>query len=145
MVVARVAAKNPHEVAFVQDDDMVEALSPDRSDQTFIKRILPRRGGGRDDFLDAHRLDTPDELSTEDTVTVTKQIARCGIVGKGVTHLLGGPPSRRRGRDVEVQDATPVVGHDEENDRTRNVNVGTTKTSIATTSLRWLSKNARQL
>lgn len=92
MVVGRVATKNAHEVPFVQNDDVVEALSPDRSDQTFTIRILPRRGGGCDDFRDAHRLDTPDEVSTEDAVTVAKQIARRGIVRKGFTHLLGGPP-----------------------------------------------------
>ena len=90
MVVGRVAAKNPKEVPFVENDDVVEALPADRSDQTFTIRIPPRRGGGCDDFLDAHRLDAPDEIGAEDAVPVTKQIARRGIVRKGFTHLLGG-------------------------------------------------------
>ena len=76
---------------FIENDDAVEALPADRSDQTFTIRILPWRGGGCDDFLDAHRLDAPDEIGAEDAVTVTNQIKGRGIVRKGFTHLLGGP------------------------------------------------------
>ena len=74
---------------------------------------LPRRARRRDDFLDAHRLDAPDEMAPK---MCHGHAAGSGarIVGKGLDDLLGGPPGRRRGRDVEVQDATPVVGHDEE-------------------------------
>ena len=82
-------------MSFTENDDVVEALPPDRSDQTLTIWILPRRAGGCDDFLDAHRLDAPDEVSAEDAIMVTQQLAGCGIVGKGFTNLARGPPGRR--------------------------------------------------
>ncbi len=36
------------------------------------------------------------------------------VVRKGLEDLLGGPLSGGRGRDVEVQDAAPIVGHDQQ-------------------------------
>jgi hypothetical protein len=95
VVVGCVAPEDPYEVPFTENDDVVEALPPDRSDQTLAVWILPRRARSCHDFLDTHRLDAPDEISAEDAVTVTKQIARHGIERKGFTHLLGGPPGRR--------------------------------------------------
>ena len=85
-----------------ENDDVVEALPADRSDQTLTIRI------------DAPRFDAPDEIGAKDAITVPKQIARRGIVRKCLTHLLSGPPGLRGSRDVEVEDTTPVVGHDEE-------------------------------
>lgn len=83
MIVGRVASKNPHEVSFTENDDLVEALPADRSDQTLAVRILPRRGGGSEYFLDAHRLDAPDEAVTEDTVAVPQEVPgrgpACGV------------------------------------------------------------------
>ena len=90
---------------FIENDDVVEALPADRSDQTLAVRILPRRAWGRDDILDAHRLDPPDEAVAEDAVAVMHQEAGCAFVRKGLDDLLGGPLSGGRGRDVEVQDA----------------------------------------
>ena len=115
VVVGRVASKNPQEVPLIEDDDVVEALSANRSVQSLTIRILPRRTGCRDDFFDAHRPDAPDEIRAEDTVSVTKEISGRCIVGRGFAHLLGSPTGRKRGSDIGVQNATPVVGHDQEN------------------------------
>jgi len=41
IVVLKVRSENPFQVPFVENDDAVEALPADRSDQTFTIRILP--------------------------------------------------------------------------------------------------------
>ena len=45
VVVGRVASKDPQEVPFIENDNVVEALSADRSDQALTIWILPRRAG----------------------------------------------------------------------------------------------------
>ena len=67
---------------------------------------------GCDDFLDAHRLDAPDEIGAEDAVPITKQIARRGIVWKAFKHLLGGPPDLflRRAWQALTDDFPRIVG-----------------------------------
>lgn len=97
VVVGRVAPEDPHEVPFTENDDVVEALPPDRPDQALAERILPRRAWSRDDLLDAHRLDAPGKAVVEDAVAVTQQETRCGFVGKGLDDLQGGPLSGGRG------------------------------------------------
>ena len=99
---------------FTENDDVVQALPPDRSDQSFAERILPRRAWSRDDFLDAHRLDAPGKVDAEDAVAVMNQESGCGFVGEGFDDLLGSPPGGGRGRDVEVQDASTIMGHDQQ-------------------------------
>ena len=56
VVVREVPGEDVSQVALAQDEDMVETLSPDRADQAFRERILPRASGGREDFVDLHAL-----------------------------------------------------------------------------------------
>ena len=41
MVVVEIARKDPPQVPFVQDDDVVQALASDRADDAFYIGILP--------------------------------------------------------------------------------------------------------
>jgi hypothetical protein len=41
-------------MGFAQDDDMVDTLASDRSDQSFGEAILPWRGRGNGFVADAH-------------------------------------------------------------------------------------------
>ena len=59
---------------FVENDDVVEALPPDRSDQTLAVWILPWRARSCDDFLDTHRLDAPDEIGAQDAVAIAQDV-----------------------------------------------------------------------
>jgi len=43
VVIAGVSLQDPAQMRLAQDDDMVDALAPDRSDQSFGKTVLPRR------------------------------------------------------------------------------------------------------
>src|SRR5262245_3689809 len=42
VVIAGISLQDPAQMRLAQDDDMVDALAPDRSDQSFGKAILPR-------------------------------------------------------------------------------------------------------
>ena len=49
---------------------MIEALTPERADEPFRKRILPRTARRRENFRDAHALDTMAERLAEDAVAI---------------------------------------------------------------------------
>src|ERR1700738_2718221 len=46
--------QNPTQMRLAQDNHMIDALAPDRSDQPFSKAILPRRGWCNGPIPDAH-------------------------------------------------------------------------------------------
>jgi len=98
----------------VEHDDRVDTLSPNRIDQTFNARRLPRRAIRDDDLLDAHVLNTLAELKAVESITIPDEKAWRFVVGKGVNDLLSGPPRSRMSRNVEVSDrSTVVTEHDE--------------------------------
>lgn len=88
MIVVEVRSKNPQQVPFVENDDMIEALSTDGTDQPLNEWILPRRPIGDDDFLDAHMLDPPAEESAVDGVAIADQESRSMILGKTPRRLV---------------------------------------------------------
>lgn len=53
VVIGEVGSEDPAEMPFVQDDDMVQALSADRADQSFDVAVLPRRSRSNRNILDA--------------------------------------------------------------------------------------------
>ena len=63
---------------------MVEALAPHGADDPFRKRLLPRTARRREDFRDAHALDTMAERLAEDSVAIAEKIARPWVVREGL-------------------------------------------------------------
>jgi hypothetical protein len=54
VVIREIARQDATQVALAQDDDVVEAVAPDRSDKAFGEGILPRAPRSREDFSDLH-------------------------------------------------------------------------------------------
>src|SRR6202163_2332795 len=54
VVIVRIVFQNPTQMFLVQDNDVVQTLAPDRSDQPFGKAVLPRRGRCNWLVSDAH-------------------------------------------------------------------------------------------
>ncbi len=54
VVVHEIRSKNSSEMSLVEDDDVVQALSPNRADQALYVRILPGRSPCRDNLFNAH-------------------------------------------------------------------------------------------
>jgi hypothetical protein len=57
-------------VAVAEDDNVVETVAPDRADQAFGERILPRAVRCREDFVDVHALHAVPKVLAVDLVTV---------------------------------------------------------------------------
>src|SRR5260221_14007806 len=71
VVVVDVGAKNPTQVIFVENDQVVETLSPEGADPALGERILPGAPRGCDHLGDAHGLHRGAEVNTVDAVPVT--------------------------------------------------------------------------
>ena len=84
VIVREVRGQDATEVLLAENDDIVEALVPQRADKAFHERILPRAARRREDFRDAHALDTMAERLAEDSVAIAEKIARPWVVREGL-------------------------------------------------------------
>jgi hypothetical protein len=103
-------------VSLAEDEDVIQALTPDGTDQALRKRVLPRAVRRCEDFRDAHTVHAMPELLAVDPVTIAQEVDRSGLVWEGVHDLLGGPVGGGMLRDVEVDDAPAVVSEHDENE-----------------------------
>ena len=96
-------------MAFVQNDDVIQALATNGADQTLDIRILPGRMWCRQDFRNAQCGELlPNRLAVK-PVAVADQITGSRVKGKRFRQLAGDPFGGRVDRDVEVNDLPAVV------------------------------------
>ena len=72
-------------MSFPQDEEMVETVAPDRTDQALGERILPGAVWRRENFLDLHALHAMAELLAIDLVTVAQEVGRRESSGNAFT------------------------------------------------------------
>ena len=87
----------------VEDDHVIQALSPDRADDAFNIRTFPGRPGSRKDLLDPHGFHFAAVLTVKDAVAITKKVSRGLVEGKSFPQLLGSPFGGGMGGDVEAE------------------------------------------
>ena len=104
-------------MGFVQHHDVVEALAAERADETFHVRILPRRSRRRLDFADPHAFHSARELDAVDPVAVAQEVSRGSLPGERLHELLGRPLGGGGVGDVEVDDASPIMRQDHEDEQ----------------------------
>src|SRR5947209_4381783 len=114
VIISAVGGQRAAERAFAEDEDVVQALPPNRADDSFPVGSLPRRARSRQDLFDAHGLDLRYKFVAEDAIAVAQQITRCRVPRKGLPELLSRPFGCRMGGDAKMQNASPVVGQHEE-------------------------------
>jgi hypothetical protein len=90
-VILEVASQDSAQVSFAQGENVVETLSPGRTDQALRERILPGAVRCRKNFLDPHALHAVAKLFAIHLVTVAQEIGRRGGVRERGDDLLGGP------------------------------------------------------
>ena len=113
MIVGTIGFQLPPQMPFIYDDNVVQALSPYGSNNSLDIRILPRRAGRRDNFLNIQALDPSSNLLTVNGIPITQQIAWSGIEWKCFYQLLGRPPCGGMRCNIEVHDVTAVMAeHD---------------------------------
>ena len=95
IVVDRVALQPSAQVALTERDDVIRALTPDRADDPFRERILPRRLPRADDVRDSEKAQRPPECSPVDAVAIAVKVLRHESVARERFEHL--PPIRPLG------------------------------------------------
>src|SRR5215831_3529010 len=88
---------------------MIQTFSADRADHSFLVSVLPGRSRGAENFFDIHDCDLVAELLSVDPITISQQIFRCGVEGKGFEHLLRRPFSCGMSCNVKVDNTTSIM------------------------------------
>jgi hypothetical protein len=114
VIIREVRDQRASQMPLAENDDMVQTLAPDRTDQALRERILPGASRSREHLSDAHPLHALAEGVPVDGVLIAQEIGWRGVVGESVHDLLSGPRSGRMRGDVEVQDSAPMVSEDDQ-------------------------------
>ena len=101
-------------MVFAEDNNVVQALSPNGSVESFRIRILPGAMRCREHFFDAHVFDPPSKPIAIDFIPVAKQVLRRGVPRKGLNDLLCRPCRGRMYRYCEVNDPTAIEGKEKQ-------------------------------
>src|SRR6202042_1732152 len=101
IMIVGVGFQDPTQMGLAQDNDVVQTLTPDRSDQPFGKAILPRRGRCGRLVPDAHGAQSTCDDGTIDPITVPDHAVRSLIPGKSLRDLTCNPFSRGICCDVD--------------------------------------------
>jgi hypothetical protein len=114
MVIREIGFEDAPQVLIVEYDDMIEAVSANRADQSLGIRVLPRTTWCDGDFVNAHSADSTLEILAKDRIPVTDQIARGLIERKRLNQLLGCPLASVMRRDIEMDHKALLMREDDE-------------------------------
>src|SRR6266581_4231498 len=98
---------------FAPDDDMIETLTPDRSDQPFDNAILPGRGWCNWLISDAHGAKSARDNGAVDSIAVPDHITRSPIPRKCLGDLACNPLRCRVGCHVDPYEISAMKPHDD--------------------------------
>ena len=88
VIIGTIVGQDALQMLLVQDDHMIQALTPDTSNQPLDVGVLPWTRGYDDDFFDPYMLDALPKGRAVDVVAVTQEIPWCLVPGKRFDHLL---------------------------------------------------------
>src|ERR1700730_15554501 len=108
VVIGRIVFQNPAQMFLAQDNDVVQTLTPKRSDQPFGKAILPRRGWCSGLVPDAHGTQSARDDNAIDSIPISDHIARSHVPGKRLGDLTCNPLRRRVGCDVNPDEISAI-------------------------------------
>src|SRR5215471_13939635 len=97
----------------VDHDHMVQAYSANASDHPFRITVLPRTPSRYRNLPDTHSINSPGEVVSVDPITIAHQVARHGVVGKGLDDLLRRLRCGRVFHDIEMQNTSTVMGQED--------------------------------
>src|SRR5712675_1107273 len=111
VVVMDVRFQNPTQMHLAQDNHMIDALAPDRSDQPFGKAILPRRGWRGRLVQDAHGAQSAYDDRTIDAIAVADQVARSFFPRECFGDLARNPFRGRMCCDADPDQLSAIQPH----------------------------------
>lgn len=91
MIVIEEISKVPVKAAFVEYDDVVQALAANGSDDPLDISTLPRRAWRGQDLFDPHGLNLMNEVLPKDPIAVPQQVTWRCVPWKSLSKLLNGP------------------------------------------------------
>ena len=94
--------KDPPQVLFVEHDQMIGTLAPDRPDQAFNMTVLPGRTERSGPVPNAHRLDAACEYAAEGSVVVADDICWRPVPGECLGNLACQPLRRRMPASIDL-------------------------------------------
>src|ERR1700687_3570260 len=94
VVIASIGSQDSAQMRLAQDNHMIDALAPDRSDQPFGKAILPRRAWCSGLVPDAHGTQSARDDNAVDSIPISDHIARSHVPGKRLAYLTCNPLRR---------------------------------------------------
>jgi hypothetical protein len=97
-----------------QDNDVVQTLTPDRSDQPFDKAVLPGRGWCGWLVPDPHGSQSGCDDAAIDPVAIADEVMRSFIPGKCLHYLTSNPFGRWICCDVDPDEVSAVESDDDE-------------------------------
>src|SRR5476651_1345927 len=101
-------------MCLAEDNDVVQALAPDRSDQPFGKAVLPGRGCRGRLVPDAHGAQSACDDAAIDLIPIADEVARSLIPRKCFRYLTCNPFCRRICCDVDPDQVSAVEPDDDE-------------------------------
>ena len=119
------------QVLLVEHDQVIEAFSTERPNDTFGDRIRTRRPNGCCDGIDADPPGSLAEVAAVDRISITQQMARPAGSGRRVDQLSPHPGSGRVGCHVHVHQHAPTVGDEHQHVQGLERSAGTVKRSAA--------------
>src|ERR1700746_1347119 len=114
VVIASIGSQDSAQMRLAQDDEMVNTLAPDRSDQPFGKAILPRRGRCSGLVPNAHGAQSACDDGAIGPIAITDHITRSPVPRKSLGDLACDPPRRRVGCDIDPDDVSAINPYDHE-------------------------------
>lgn len=114
LVVVEVGFENSAQAGLVQSDDMIEAFTANRADQSLDVRILPGRLCGGVNFFDAKPSCCFREFLVVAPIPVPQQIPRGAFPRKGFDQLMSDPVGRWMFGHCEVHDSPSIMRQDHE-------------------------------
>src|SRR5262245_54359711 len=97
------------QVSFAQDDNMVKAIPPDRSDQPLRISVLPWRTSRDRAVTDAHRSHAADEGWAIGAITVANEIAWCLSPAVSLSQLSSNPVRGRMGGHTDPEQLSTAM------------------------------------
>src|ERR1700737_1376779 len=114
VVIGRIVFQNLAQMCLAQNDDVIQTLAPDRSDQPFDKAILPRRGWCGRLVPDAHGAQSACDSAAIDPVPIADEVVWSLIPGKCLRYLTCNPFGRGICCDVDPDEVSAVEPDDDE-------------------------------
>src|SRR6202051_5116854 len=101
-------------MCLAEDNDVVQALAPDRSDQPFHKAILPRRGWRGRLVADAHGAQSACDDAAIDPIPIADHVVRSLVPRKRLGYLTCNPLRCRICCDVDPDEVSAVEPDDDQ-------------------------------